>query len=531
MQAVELRELKVSPKLRAKLLQAQYLTAAEVLLTPPATLARRAKLSPAEAARLVHEIAVAACARDGARAETIAELVRRDEREGRPGAMTTGDAGLDELLGGGIRVGSMTEVAGHSSSGKTHFCLQSALTCQLPLALGGGAGGALFVSSEGTVPSTRLLSLAEGIIASIPPDTLDPPLTAWDFLDNVHTEKAPDVETLDAVLSYHVPAAIERINALAASGAPPPSTISPFDDPLPSQFLSAHRPSPPRPPLPIRLIVVDSIAAPFRAETETGSSGFAVRAKEFAHLGDTLKRLAHVYGCAVLVVNQVQDVFDSRGRLPPSFLENVAPQPAASQLAPFPPPSALSPFTARMRPPPPPTPSLSRTSTSSSSHSTSSNPPPPPHQQHGFPSLLYNRFQSPHFSGADASSPARTPASAAYLLPFAPSAPVSAALGHAWSNIPTTRVLCILRRAGHGGGRTRRAMSLVFSPFAPRAAVEYELREEGVRTVGEVAVRGVGRAPYVEEEGEEEGRQENGRGGEDEEERLWRALDGSGGRS
>ncbi|GAA5870672.1 hypothetical protein JCM8547_005026 [Rhodosporidiobolus lusitaniae] len=509
MQAVELREVKINPRLRAKLLQAQYLTAAEVLLSSPGTVARKAKLSLAEASLVLHELSVAVCARDSARDRSVADFVEREEQGGRKATMTTGDAGLDELLGGGLRVGSMTEVAGHSSSGKTHLCLQSSLTCQLPLARGGLAGGALFVSSEGTVSSTRLFGLAEHLVSTLPPDPFNP-LTAWDFLDNVHAEKAPDVETLEAVLSYHAPAAIERINALAAAGRSAAPTISPFDDPLPSQFLSRHRQSPPRPPLSIRLIIVDSIAAPFRAETETGSTGFAVRAKDFAHLSDTLKRLAHVYNCAVLVINQVQDVFDSRGPLSPSFLEETSYLPTS---APFPPsfavtlatPSPFPPRAAHLAPPPTP---LSRTSTSStlSSSSSSSNPLPAPHQHYAFPPLLYNRFQSPHFSGADASSPYRTASSPSFLLPFSPAAPVSAALGHSWSNIPNVRVLCLLKRSGagaggggeggEGGGKTRRAMSLVFSPYAPRAAVEYEIDEErGVRTVGEVNVRPVGRNP------------------------------------
>ncbi|GAA6038831.1 hypothetical protein JCM8097_002917 [Rhodosporidiobolus ruineniae] len=529
MQAVELREVKFNPRLRAKLLQAQFLTAAEVLLCPPAQLARRAKLSPLEASQVVHDLSVAVCARENARDRTISELVERDEQAGRATTMTTGDAGLDELLGGGLRVGSVTEVAGHSSSGKTHFCLQTALTCQLPLSLSGLSCGALFISSEGTVPSSRLLQLAEGIVATLPLDAYDPPLTAWDLLDNVHYEKAPDVESLDAVLSYHAPAAVERINALAAAGALPPSTISPSDDPLPSQFLSHHRPSPPRPTLPIRLIIVDSIAAPFRAETETGSTGFAQRAKDFAHLGDTLKRLAHVYGCAVLVVNQVTDVFDSRGPMPLSFLEDPPPLPAST--AGYVPPTPLPAPSSHLLP----TATLSRTSTTSST-STSSNPvpPPPPHAQYAFPSLLYSRFQSPHFSGADASTPFRTSSSPSFILPFSPSAPVSAALGHTWSTIPTVRVLCVIKRAA--GAKTRRAMSLVFSPFAARAAVEYEISEEGgVKSVGEVTVRPVGRSPFADDAEDDEADEAGGglvevplNAGdeEDEEERLWRDVGG-----
>ncbi|GAA5915842.1 hypothetical protein JCM6882_006817 [Rhodosporidiobolus microsporus] len=503
MQAADLRDLKVDPRLRAKLLQAQYTTASEVLLSPPAVVARRAKLSLVEASQIVAEVAVAASSGDGAKDSTVAALAARPVPAG--STITMGDPALDELLGGGLRTGSVTEVAGQSSSGKSHLCLQTSLTCQLPPSLGGLSGGALLISSEGTVPSSRLLQLAENLVASLPVEEGTTPLTTWDLLDNVHTEKAPDVETLEALLSYHAPAAIERINTLAAAGTIPPSALSPSHDPLPSQFLSHHRRSPPRPPLPIRLVIVDSIAAPFRAETETGSSGFAVRAKDFAHLGDTLKRLAHVFGCAVLVVNQVTDVFDSRGAMPPSFFDasDASPQPGAPFQAaqPFAAPAPL--LAAPSLPVPPQLAPLSRSNTSSSTQSGSSAAAPvPPHRQYNFPPLLYSRFQSPHFSGASASSPSHV--SSTSILPFSPTAPVSAALGHTWSTIPTVRVLCLLRRSGAGapGGKTRRAMSVVFSPFASRAAVEYEITEdEGVKGVGPVVVRPVERSPV---EGTEE---------------------------
>jgi predicted ATP-dependent serine protease len=95
-------------------LTAQYLTAAEVLLTPPAVLARRAKLSLAETSQVVHELSLAVCAREGAQDKTLAEIVEQDAREGHVAAMTTGDTGLDELLGGGLRAGTVTEIAGHS---------------------------------------------------------------------------------------------------------------------------------------------------------------------------------------------------------------------------------------------------------------------------------------------------------------------------------------------------------------------------------------------------------------------------------
>ncbi|BGP43673.1 DNA repair protein rhp57 [Rhodotorula kratochvilovae] len=460
MQNVELRHLPLSPKYRAHLLKAQYLTAAEVLLTPPAALSRRTKLPPADCAALLLELSAAVCALDPAHDRTVAEIADAGET----GVLTTGDAGIDELLGGGVRVGTLAEIAGHSSSGKTHLCLQLALTAQLPPSRGGLGGGALFISSEGTVPTSRLFELASHLAGDD-----DAERTPWDFLDNVHAEKAPDVETLQAVLAYHAPAAIERV---ASASAPLPLSLpaapaDPSAPPLPSQALLASRP-PARPPLPIRLLLLDSLAAPFRAASSTSTSGFAQRARELAALGDALKRLAAAYQLAVVVVNQVSDTFSSSSSggerpLPPSFL---APAPPGI--------------------------------------------PPPPHAQYALPPLLYSRFQSPHITGEAASLP-----SSLLPLPFLPQgAGVQAALGHAWAAVPSTRLLCLVRR--DGGGRARRAVAVVWSAFASRAVVEIELRPEGVCAVGGVRRRWVvyrARGEGEEQDGQEDGQEDEREGG------------------
>jgi hypothetical protein len=77
-------------------------------------------------------------------------------------------------------------------------------------------------------------------------------------------------------------------------------------------------------------------------------------------------------------------------------------------------------------------------------------------------------------------------------------------------------------------------MCLVFSPYAPRAAVEHEISEEfGVRSVGDVRVRMPGTSPYTSNgfssgETEETLRQErDAEAPEEEEARMWRELENS----
>lgn len=238
-----------------------------------------------------------------------------DEEEEEPEAslltaITTSDPILDSIFGlsPGIPLGSLTEVSGAASSGKSHFCLQLALTVQLPPSHGGVSGACCFISSEGQLPTGRLMDIAQGLLERGAEGYPEKGVDGW--LDHVHTIKARDVEALEMVLEFHIPALIERLS-------------------------SSERP--------IKLIAIDSIAAPFRGDpTSLGhsSTSFIARSKALSSISDKLKSLAYIHNVAVLVVNQVTDVFSST-------------QPCSPLAA----------------------------------------------QLHGLPQLLYAKYQSPNFSG------------------------------------------------------------------------------------------------------------------------------------
>jgi len=58
--------------------------------------------------------------------------------------LSVGCSKLDGFLQGGVAVQGITEIAGESSSGKTQFCLQMALTVHYPVINGGLSGGWCF---------------------------------------------------------------------------------------------------------------------------------------------------------------------------------------------------------------------------------------------------------------------------------------------------------------------------------------------------------------------------------------------------
>ena len=93
--------------------------------------------------------------------------------------VTTGSKELDKLLQGGIETGSITELFGEFRTGKSQLCHTLAVTCQLPIDMGGAEGKCLYIDTEGTFRPERLLAVAERF-----------GLSGNDVLDNVAYARA-----------------------------------------------------------------------------------------------------------------------------------------------------------------------------------------------------------------------------------------------------------------------------------------------------------------------------------------------------
>ncbi|KAL1243711.1 DNA repair protein [Trichinella spiralis] len=166
----------------------------------------------------------------------------------------TGSKELDKLLQGGIETGSITEVFGEFRTGKTQLCHTLAVTCQLPVDMGGGEGKCLYIDTEGTFRPERLLSVADRFQLSGP-----------DVLDNVAYARAYNTDHQSQLL----------IQA--------------------SAMMSESR---------YALLIVDSATALYR----TDYSGRGELSARQMHLGRFLRyllRLADEFGVAVLITNQV----------------------------------------------------------------------------------------------------------------------------------------------------------------------------------------------------------------------------------
>jgi len=170
--------------------------------------------------------------------------------------ITTGSKNLDKLLGGkGIETKSITEAFGAFGSGKTQLALSLAVGVQLPVENGGANGKAVYIDTEGTFRPERIRAFAEGIGAN--PDKV---------LKNILVARAFN--------SDHQMLLLDKVNELIREGEP------------------------------IRLMIVDSLTAHFRAEY-SGRGQLADRQQRLNRYLHNLMKIAEQNNLAVYVTNQV----------------------------------------------------------------------------------------------------------------------------------------------------------------------------------------------------------------------------------
>jgi DNA repair protein RAD51 len=168
--------------------------------------------------------------------------------------ITTGSQELDKLLGGGLETGSITEMFGEFRTGKTQLCHTLAVTCQLPVEQGGGAGKCLYIDTEGTFRPERLVSCAQRF--GLNPD---------EVLDNVAYARAYNSDHQSALLTQA------------------------------SAMMSESR---------YALLIVDSATSLYRTDF-SGRGELSARQMHLARFLRTLLRLADEFGVAVVISNQV----------------------------------------------------------------------------------------------------------------------------------------------------------------------------------------------------------------------------------
>jgi DNA repair protein RadA len=168
--------------------------------------------------------------------------------------LTSGDRGLDKLVGGGLETQSITEFYGEYGSGKSQMCHQLCVNVQLPPERGGLDGAALYVDTENTFRLERIVQMCKHL-------GLDP------------ARVAKNIIYAEAYTSDHQMFLLENADEVIKENN-------------------------------VRLIIVDSLTAHFRSEY-IGRETLAPRQQKLNKHMHKLIALARAFNAVAVVTNQV----------------------------------------------------------------------------------------------------------------------------------------------------------------------------------------------------------------------------------
>ncbi len=256
----------VGPATAEKLREAGFNSIEAVAVASPGELVSAAEVGESTAAKI---IAGAREAADIGGFETGDQILERRKHVGK---VNTGSKSFNDLLGGGMETQSMVELYGEFGSGKTQVAHQLAVNIQLPREMGGLNGSAIIIDTENTFRPERI----EQMVRGLPPS---PDGSAWDpaeFLKNINVARAYN--------SNHQILLAESAMDLA------------------EKVKDSDRP--------VRLLIVDSVTAHFRAEY-VGRGTLADRQQKLNKHLHALMRFADLNNALILVTNQVMSKPDT----------------------------------------------------------------------------------------------------------------------------------------------------------------------------------------------------------------------------
>ena len=193
---------------------------------------------------------------------------------------------LDELLGGGVPLGRITEFCGAPGIGKTQVCLQLAVDVQIPECFGGNDGQAVFIDTEGSFLVERVVDIAQAAVEHC------------HYIESsqqcVALDDAANNFKLDRVLKgihyfrcYDYCQLIAVVNTMA-------------------EFLREHTA--------VKLLIIDSIAFHFRHDFDD----FSLRTRVLNGITQSLTKLAGLHKLAVVLTNQMTTKVGGTGGSRPS---------------------------------------------------------------------------------------------------------------------------------------------------------------------------------------------------------------------
>ncbi|RJS70079.1 DNA repair and recombination protein RadA [Candidatus Bathyarchaeota archaeon] len=168
--------------------------------------------------------------------------------------LTTGSKALDKLLDGGLETQTITEFYGEYGSGKSQLCHQLCVNVQLPPERGGLNGAALYIDTENTFRTERIVQMARHL-----------------GLDPEHVVK--NIIYAEAYTSDHQMFLLENADEVIKENN-------------------------------VKLIIIDSLTSHFRSEY-IGREMLASRQQKLNKHMHRLIRLARAFNTVAVVTNQV----------------------------------------------------------------------------------------------------------------------------------------------------------------------------------------------------------------------------------
>ena len=205
---------------------------------------------------------------------------------------------LDDLLGGGVAVGEITELCGCPGIGKTQMCIQLCASTQIPVSFGGLDGAAVYVDTEGSFTAERAADIAEATAK---------------HLAAISRANPEDQHMADAMASFTPERVLDRIHLFRCHEV---TELLAVLETLPA-YCKAHG---------ARAVVVDSVAFHFRQDFRD----MALRTAILAKMTNRLMALATDQALAVVTVNQVtvkpgaENERGGKSRLVPALGESYA---------------------------------------------------------------------------------------------------------------------------------------------------------------------------------------------------------------
>ncbi|MGD1061095.1 MAG: DNA repair and recombination protein RadA [Methanomassiliicoccales archaeon] len=244
----------VGPAIAEKLHEAGYANMMDIAVESPKNLMEACEIGEATAAKIIAAAKEAADVGGFEPGDVILER-RQNMRK-----LTSSSKALDELMGGGFETQAIVEFFGEFGSGKTQLCFQLAVNATLPIESGGLNGEVIVIDTENTFRPERIVQIATAL-------DMDPVAT----LHKIHVARAFN--------SSHQMLLVDKAMEMA------------------SEF-------------PVRLMVVDSLTAHFRAEY-IGRGALAERQQLLnKHMHDLL-RFGDLHNAVIAVTNQVSSKPDA----------------------------------------------------------------------------------------------------------------------------------------------------------------------------------------------------------------------------